>query len=137
MLIFAQFSFLEPKRKRIPTDTHGYPRIPYKSTGGYPADTPIVTCCKQPQYDIFHPCGLLFFYRLISRKIIRDLCLHRISSQILPHPKSNDLLCPSSIRPNMALKSAWTTAPLGRMAPIEQAKLWAIRAVCRGQLAIG
>ena len=29
----------------------------------------------------------------------------------------------------MALKSAWTTAPLGRMAPIEQAKLWAIRAV--------
>ena len=29
----------------------------------------------------------------------------------------------------MALKSAWTTAPLGRMAPIEQAKLWAVRAV--------
>ena len=29
----------------------------------------------------------------------------------------------------MALKSAWTTAPLGRMAPIEQAELWAVRAV--------
>ena len=29
----------------------------------------------------------------------------------------------------MVLKSAWTTAPFGRMAPIEQAKLWAVRAV--------
>ena len=28
----------------------------------------------------------------------------------------------------MALKAAWTTAPLGRLAPIEQAKLWAVRA---------
>ena len=33
----------------------------------------------------------------------------------------------------MALKSAWTTAPLGRMAPIEQAKLWAVRAVLADQ----
>ena len=29
----------------------------------------------------------------------------------------------------MALKPAWTNAPVGRMPPIEQAKLWAVRAV--------
>ena len=39
-------------RAETEADTHGYPRIPYNSTGGYPADTPIVTCCKQPPYVI-------------------------------------------------------------------------------------
>ena len=33
----------------------------------------------------------------------------------------------------MALKAAWTRAPQGRMPPIEQAKLWALREVLRKQ----
>ena len=34
---------------------------------------------------------------------------------------------------SMALKAAWTHAANGRMPPIEQAKLWALREVLRKQ----